>query len=80
MWGPRAGYFARRQPVPLEMAAVSPARDGVLPFAFDISMGVRRGNQALRDELDDVLRRRRADVDAILNDYGVPHIGGPGDS
>jgi len=80
VWGPLAGYFALRQPVPLEMAAVSPARDGVLPFAFDISMGVRRGNQALRDELDDVLRRRRADVDAILNDYGVPHIGGPGDS
>jgi mxaJ protein len=80
VWGPLAGYFGRRQPVPLEMAAVSPVRDGVLPFAFDISLGVRRGNKALREELDDVLRRRRTDIDAILDDYGVPRIGGPGES
>jgi len=80
VWGPLAGYFARRQPVPLDITTVAPATDGVLPFAFDISMGVRRGNQALRDELDEVIHRRRADIDAILDDYGVPRVGAPGES
>jgi hypothetical protein len=39
-------------------------------------MGVRRGDVALRDELDDFLMRRRADVDAILDGYGVPRVEG----
>ena len=80
VWGPLAGYFARRQPVPLDLAAVAPAADGVLPFAFDIAMGVRRGNQALRDELDEVIHRRRGDIDAILDEFSVPRVGAPGES
>jgi mxaJ protein len=35
-------------------------------------MGVRRGDKALRDRLDDVIVRRRADIDAILAAYDVP--------
>jgi mxaJ protein len=43
-----------------------------MPFEFAISIGVRRGDKALRDELDAVLARRKADIDAILAEYGVP--------
>jgi mxaJ protein len=43
---------------------------------FAIAMGVRRGDTALRDALDDVLLRRRADIDRILADYGVPRVDG----
>jgi mxaJ protein len=79
VWGPLAGYYARKQPVPLELVPVSPQIDGsYLPFVFDISMGVRRGDQVLRDELDDILRRRRAEIDAILEAYGVPRVAAPG--
>jgi mxaJ protein len=83
VWGPLAGFYARRQPVPLEITPVSPASDGSsLPFVFDISVGVRRGDVALRDELDGVLRRRGAEIDAILAQYGVPRVdaGAPGAS
>jgi hypothetical protein len=38
-------------------------------------MGVRRGDTQLRDRLDDFLVRRRADVDRILDEYGVPRAG-----
>ena len=75
VWGPQAAWFARQEPVALELTPVSPQIDlPFLPFVFDISMGVRRGDNALRDELDRVLERRRADVDKILDRYGVPRV------
>ena len=75
VWGPQAGYFARREPVPLELAPVSPQIDlPFLPFVFDISMAVRRGDQSLRDQLDRVLEQRRGDIDRILDQYGVPRV------
>jgi mxaJ protein len=43
-----------------------------LPFIFDISMGVRRGDAALLADLDRVLARRRPAIDSILAAYGVP--------
>jgi mxaJ protein len=73
VWGPLAGYFAPRQPAPLAIVPVSPKIDlPFLPFVFDISMGVRRGDQALRDELDGILERKKPEIDAILDRYGVP--------
>jgi len=76
-WGPLAGYFASRQAVPLEIAPVSPQIDlPFLPFVYDIALGVRRGNDSLRAELDDVLVRRRADIGRLLDSYGVPRVGG----
>jgi mxaJ protein len=72
VWGPQAGYFARRAAVPLSVQlAAAPSGVGV-PFEFSIAMGVKRGNQALRDELDAFLVHRRADIDAILASYQVP--------
>ena len=74
-WGPLAGYFARHEPVPLDVAAVSPQIDlPFLPFVFDISMGVRRGNDTLRENLNSIIQRRRAEIDRILSDYGVPRV------
>ena len=73
VWGPLAGYFARKSPVPLRIDPVSPEIDlPYLPFVFDIAMGVRRGETAFRDQLDDVLRRRKREIDRLLDSYGVP--------
>jgi quinoprotein dehydrogenase-associated probable ABC transporter substrate-binding protein len=75
VWGPLAGYFARRQTIPLEIVPVSPQVDqSFLPFVFDISMGVRRGDQAFKEELEDILERRRLEIEGILDDYGVPRV------
>jgi mxaJ protein len=74
-WGPLAGYFAPRQMKPLTITPISPHADGPrLPMVFDIAMGVRRDDLALRDKVNAVLNRRRADVDAILAAYGVPRL------
>ena len=75
-WGPLAAYFARRQRVPLEVVPVSPQFDlPFLPFVYDISMGVRRGDEELRRRLDDFIERRRPEVERILDEYGVPRVG-----
>jgi mxaJ protein len=74
-WGPLAGYFAQKEPVPLDITPVCPQIDlPFLPFVFDISMGVRRGDTALRERLNTVITRRKADIDRILEQYGVPRV------
>jgi mxaJ protein len=74
LWGPQAGYFAQRSSVPLRVSALPAPRDA--HFDFAIAMGVRRGDTQLRAQLDDVIRRRKDDIDRILADYGVPRIEG----
>jgi mxaJ protein len=73
IWGPQAGFFAAHASPPLTVR-VAHAPEGLddQVFEFDIAMGVRRGDRALRDELDGVIARRRADIDAILARYSVP--------
>ena len=73
MWGPTAGYFARREPTPLDVVPIDADNDGPsLPLAFDIAMGVRRNDAALREALDAFIVRRSAEIRRILITYGVP--------
>ena len=73
VWGPMAGYFAAQGSTPLTIEPVQPWRDGMeLPMAFYISMGVRRGDNALLQRLDDSLERNHAAILAILAEYHVP--------
>lgn len=78
VWGPLAGYYARRQQVPLELRPVSPSSDGpTLPMAFDISMGVRKQEATLKNALQAALASQRPAIDAILADYNVPRLDPP---
>jgi mxaJ protein len=76
VWGPPAGYFTKTSARDLEIAPVAPGTDASLPFVFDISMGVRRGDAALERELDDFIARRQSAIDQILAAYGVPRVAG----
>jgi mxaJ protein len=75
VWGPLAGYFAREAGGAIALTPL-PAFDSTSqqPFAFDIAMGVRRGNSALRDKLNAILVRRKPEIDAILAEFGVPRL------
>lgn len=76
VWGPVGGYFAQRQTVPLAIAPVQPRFDGPQhPMIFDVSMGVRKSDVAFKREIEDVLARRRAEVEALLRQFGVPPVG-----
>jgi mxaJ protein len=75
VWGPYAGYFAQRSPVPLRMEPVSPPFDPPgQTFIFGISIGVAKDKPALRRRLDALLDEHQAEIGEILNDYGVPRI------
>jgi mxaJ protein len=73
VWGPLAGYYAKRQRVPLELVPI-PSGKGDLPFTFDISMGVKKGNDALFARLERVLEKRKPEITGILMEYGVPLV------
>jgi quinoprotein dehydrogenase-associated probable ABC transporter substrate-binding protein len=74
-WGPLAGYFAKHSRTPLTTVPVSPQIDQpFLPFVYDIAMGVRRGDQQLKEQLEQIMKKRRGDIDKILSDYGVPRV------
>jgi hypothetical protein len=51
-----------------------PSAPGDLPFAFDISMGVKPGNTALLSTLEKVIDTKRVEIERILNDYNVPLV------
>jgi mxaJ protein len=74
-WGPLAGYAARRSGVPLEIVPITDT-EGFAPlrFQFDIAIGVRKGDDALKARLDDVIARKQAEIGALLESYGVPLI------
>lgn len=78
IWGPQAAYYMRRAHVPLEVAhAQAPPELGMIPFEYSMAMGVRKADAGLQRTLDDVLSRRRADIEAILEEHGVPRVALP---
>jgi quinoprotein dehydrogenase-associated probable ABC transporter substrate-binding protein len=74
-WGPLGGYFAKQSEVPL---TASPIIDGdrFAPerFQFDIAMGVRKGDHALRDQLNAFIAQNPEEITALLKSYGVPLV------
>lgn len=73
VWGPIAGYFGKKPNAPsLELVPLQ--NNGSIPMAFEISMGVRKGDKALKIRLEEALDRRQAEIRKVLEDYGVPLI------
>jgi quinoprotein dehydrogenase-associated probable ABC transporter substrate-binding protein len=74
-WGPIAGYFARRSAAPLDLTAVASDRAHPdLPLSFEIAIGVRKGNLALKKKLDLALVRHRNEISQLLKSYGFPEV------
>lgn len=78
VWGPLAGYFAPRAATPLRTRPLQGPAAGPMQMAFDIAMAVRKDDEALAQEVDDVIAQRQSDIEAILRDYGVPLQGPTG--
>ena len=74
VWGPQVGWWARQASPPLQLARAQAPDGAPLPFEFSIALGVRRGDTALRDRLQTALDARRAQIDALLDEHGVPRL------
>ena len=71
LWGPIAGYWAKRQSVPLEVTPVTGESVGAR-LDFRITMGLRRNEPEWKRVLNDFIAEHKAEIQAILLDYGVP--------
>ena len=74
VWGPLAGYFARLQPEPLDVAPVSPAVEANIPQVFDIAMAVRRTDAERQRQLNRFIDRHRTEIDRLLAEYHLPRV------
>lgn len=75
VWGPFAGYFARRHGDTLAVRQVEgDPQQPALPFRYEMSLAVRRGDDAFLNELQRVLDRRQPEIQAILKEYGIPLV------
>ena len=70
-WGPSAGHFARRRGLAVTPVTAD-AAEPEAKFVFDIAMAVRAQDTGLLTEVQGALDRRKAEIDAVLADYGVP--------
>jgi quinoprotein dehydrogenase-associated probable ABC transporter substrate-binding protein len=77
-WGPLAGYAAKSSPVPLRITPIEDdGKFAPLKFRFAIAMGVRHGDHALRDRLNEIIARKGSEIRKVLSSYGVPLVDEP---
>jgi mxaJ protein len=75
VWGPLGGYFAKQSRVPLAVATIGDAAAfAPLVFQYEIGIGVRKGDAALKAALDGVIARHRDEIGNLLAQYGVPVV------
>jgi mxaJ protein len=74
VWGPIAGYFVKKSSVPLVMNPIPEYEDKNVKGKenWNISIGVRNKDKARVEELNKALANRKADIEKILEEYGVP--------
>jgi mxaJ protein len=75
VWGPVAGYFAHRSPVPLTVTPVSIFyRFSGIPFTYGIGFAVHNQDQALLQQLNDSIRRLQPKINQVLAAFAVPIV------
>lgn len=75
VWGPLAGYFSQQSPVPLELVPITGAeRFAPLVFQFDMAMGVRKGDEARKAQLDRLIAQNQEQIEALLKAYAIPVV------
>lgn len=73
VWGPIGGYFAKRAGGS-DLVVIPLKSEPGVRFDFGMAMGVRHGEKAWRDKLQQTLDDSREDIDRILREYGVPLV------
>ncbi len=76
VWGPIAGYFAKRVKNPSLTVVPMQSEPGVR-FDYAMAMGVRFGEREWKQQVEALLDSRRAEIQAILDEYGVPLVSEP---
>jgi quinoprotein dehydrogenase-associated probable ABC transporter substrate-binding protein len=73
VWGPIAGYFARRVKNP-ELTVVPMKSEPGVKFDYEMAMGVRYGEREWKRQIEGLIDSKRPEIHAILKEYGVPIV------
>lgn len=73
MWGPIAGWKARAAATPLVVTPLL-REEGPPRMFYRVTLGVRFGEDTWKRKLNSLLRRHKAEIDAILAEFGVPLV------
>jgi mxaJ protein len=75
VWGPVAGYFARRSPNPLTLTPVTSTPDpSGIPFTYQIGFGVHKKDSALLAQMNTAIARLQPRILRVLREYSVPAL------
>ena len=76
LWGPQAARYVKGVGGKLEMRVIPDHQtrsDGEkVPFHYSASVGVRKESQALKADIDRVLKKRAKEIQALLKAEGIP--------
>lgn len=72
VWGPFAGWLQKKG-APITVQPVNLIEDEI-PLEFDLSFGLRKTDYILMYKLDLALDEKKAEIEKILRDYGVPLV------
>jgi len=70
LWGPMAGYYARRANPPMRVVLLNEAKGPQL--VFRIAMGVRATDQNWKRQLNRLIADNQAEINHLLLGFGVP--------
>jgi len=73
VWGPIAGYFARRVSSPTLQMVPLKSEPGI-KFDYQMAMGVRYGERDWKQQIEGLLESRKDEIQAILKEFGVPLV------
>jgi quinoprotein dehydrogenase-associated probable ABC transporter substrate-binding protein len=71
VWGPIAGYFAKRVQTP-KLSVVPLSSEPGVRFDYQMAMGVRYGERDWKQQVESLIDSQQAAIGAILREYGVP--------
>ena len=76
LWAPEAARYVRASKTPLKIQVVKDdavkSNGEKVPMHYQIVMGVRKDDSALRDALNRVIHENKSEIDAILKQEGIP--------
>jgi ABC-type amino acid transport substrate-binding protein len=73
VWGPIAGYYAKRVPG-VEFVVIPLHSEPGVKFDYAIAMGVRRGEGDWKAKVDKLIQDNQPAINRILHEYDVPLI------
>jgi len=76
LWGPEAGRYVRDSKIPLRMQIiddnVKKLNGDKVPMYYKVYIGVRKDDDALKQQLDVAIKSKSKEIDAILKKEGIP--------